>query len=187
MPRKVKKYKVIKEVIEKRIVKVKNGKNYAEDVRKIVYYKKDNGRIGLKTIALDKTKTLEDQGPETNINNIVSRLNPHDVFEKYVFDEDSDGIIDVPQYQLFEDALNMKRAAEEQFERLPSYQRSFFDNNYKKMVKYCDEAKTNENKMAELERIGLAKKLQNNAPDVDPVVSKLSEISNKLDKEKKDA
>lgn len=154
---------IIKEVVEtKRVKNKKTGEVSEVPIMTKTYYRRENGSLGIRhnSYDLDRCKQSDEKG--ANINNIVRKHTAQDIFNKFVFDANSDGIIDVSQVPDYHQAMNKIASANTQFEKLPSGIRKRFDNNPKRFMAFV----TNPDNMPEMYELGLAKKEITEPPPV---------------------
>lgn len=123
---------------------------FIEGDKEITHYL--NGRIRVRTINEEPTKTDQTQKEQCDINNIMKRYNKKiqnvdsPILEKY-----AGSFFDSSQKPTYQTALNTLIEARNTFENLPSHLRKKFGNDPANMISYLQDSSNNE----EAQKLGL--------------------------------
>lgn len=146
--------KVISEKLIKERQTDEHGKKVMVIVGKEQIYERPSGSKGQRLICLDKSRANQHQKDETDINQIVRRMTADQVFNRFVFDENQDNIIDVSEISDYHESMNKITQAQQQFDRLPVQIRKKFHHDPAYFVSYCSDPSN----LEEMKKLGLAKR-----------------------------
>lgn len=144
---------ILKEIDITRRVVDEFGKKTNKVIGKKILYKRPNGSKGVMHQSLDvESPTVQSQEKESNINNIVRKHSNKEIFNRFVYDVNNDGVIDVSDITDYHGSMVKITRAKQQFMQLPSRIRREFDNSPHKFVDFCSK----EENLPKMYKLGLA-------------------------------